>query len=446
VAAAGGTAASVAFSPTPNTLVKVTRAGVEVLAFALNGSDAVVTAGSRPPIVVKLEKLSLALLGVLAALNLVSNAVKVQEEVSEGDTAGATIASSQLILGFSDAVRAISAGLLKISNKAAFKAAEATFAKATVILGAALLVIEFADLYHEHNGNLSSMASALINPTTVAGLLTLPSMVDGVVSVGAGAILLAYGAPLADAGPLGIAAGLFVLAIVIVLNGQFVASKLWGALTFDERDSFESAIANQTRALSRVVASANSIDAGRLDRSARSMGVLAADMWAASLMDADSPTRTAAQARAAEAARGASRAFEMADAQRALRHASIAALLELDDFASEPYLAAAGRSTEGYGTIRHFDINLDFSSTHPYDGQVRVIDATKNPVLRVARSNWTSLLPSLTEENLPQFWFGFELTVTNAIPLKEAERFVQTCNAAGERVSALISQWQALAA
>jgi hypothetical protein len=320
------------------------------------------------------------------------------------------------------------------------------FAKASVVLGALMFALEVADLYHDAGGNLTLMVGGLVHPASVAGLLTLPSLAQSAASTAAGALLILTGQSLAAAGPIGIAAGLFVLAGVILLNGQTFASAAFGTLDPGERVAFESAMGNRTRDLAKLLAFSNRANPDGADAAARTAALASARLG---LLAQTARTTTEWQrfAMGRDGAREeALRLSGRASAERQLRHAAIAAVEQMDDFAGGNHTRDPGRLTEGYGELRKVDLNAGATGRYPYGGDLVVQDVSSLPTHTLTRAQWRELLPTLQTPDLAHTTFGYVLTATDGIPTNEAERFVVVCRAAGALINEVLEDYQALSA
>jgi hypothetical protein len=325
----------------------------------------------------------------------------------------------------------------------AAEAAATTFAKASVILGAVFFALDVADLYHDAGGNLTLMAENLIHPATVAGLVTLPSLAQGAVSTAVGAYLLLTSQSMAAAGPIGIAVGLFVLAGVILLNGQTFAAAAFGTLNPAGRVTFASAMGNRTRDLARLLAFANDQDPDASAAAARASALTSARFmrFAATTSDAELAGRLqgAATIARADAARFSTRAA----LERGLQHAALSALEQMDDFASGDFVTDPGRSTEGYGVL--WKQTPEGLRPFPYRGDLVVSVPNGDGLRPLPRGEWRPLLRSWDSTDMDGVSFDYRLTATDGIPLKEVERFIASCTASGELIGALLDEYRALA-
>lgn len=437
LAQAAGNAATLVLAPETRLLLVATIHGTEILRAAFsNGSIEVASPwtedGGALTLDFRLEQVGLVATAALAGLTLGADVVRVQRESAEGDGFGVAIATGKFAAHAADTLRELTQGLMRVADRflatATAEAAAASFAKASVILGAVFLTLELADLYHEAGGDLALMAEGLLHPASVAGMATLPSLAQAAASTAAGALLLMSGQALAAAGPIGIAAGLFVLAGVILLNGRTFASAAFGALNPQERAAFQSAMANRTRDLGHVLAFANGLDPAASADAARATSLVAARL--AGSREEAIETALALSARAA--------------VERGLRHAAIAAMEQMDDFASGNHTKDPGRATEGYGQLEKVDANQGGWGTFPYGGDLVVQDTSVPPTKTLSRPEWRASLPVLVAADLTHIHFGYRLTATDGIPVREAERFAGACAAAGELLGELLDEYRAL--
>jgi hypothetical protein len=455
VATAGGEAALLVLAPETRLLLVATIHGTEIAraAFA-NGSIELSSPwtdnGRTLSLDFRLEQVGLVATAALAGLTLGADVVRVQREREEGDSGGLAVAFGKFAVHGADAVRQLSLGLMKVADRffatARVEATAPAFAKASVVLGALMFALEVADLYHDAGGNLTLMVGGLVHPASVAGLLTLPSLAQSAASTAAGALLILTGQSLAAAGPIGIAAGLFVLAGVILLNGQTFASAAFGTLDPGERVAFESAMGNRTRDLAKLLAFSNRANPDGADAAARTAALASARLG---LLAQTARTTTEWQrfAMGRDGAREeALRLSGRASAERQLRHAAIAAVEQMDDFAGGNHTRDPGRLTEGYGELRKVDLNAGATGRYPYGGDLVVQDVSSLPTHTLTRAQWRALLPTLQTPDLAHTTFGYVLTATDGIPTNEAERFVVVCRAAGALINEVLEDYQALSA
>ncbi|HEX9708405.1 MAG TPA: hypothetical protein VGB42_00290 [Candidatus Thermoplasmatota archaeon] len=455
LAEAGGNAALLVLAPQARLLLVATIHGTVIARAAFsNGSIELrspwTDGGAALSLDFRLEQVGLVATAALAGLTLGADVVRMQREAAEGDEAGLAIAFGKFAAHTADTLRQLGQGLMHVADRflgtASVEAASATFAKASVVIGAVLFALEVADLYHDAGGNLTLLTERLIHPATVAGLVTLPSLAQSAASTAAGALLLMAGQSLAAAGPIGIAAGLFVLAGVIVLNGQMVASAAFGALNPDERVQFASAMGNRTHDLARVLASVNGANPDAADAASRASSLASARLHAAAATAA-APGERARLLEEGDAARaGALTLATRAHLERALRHAAVAAMEQMDDFASGNHTRDPGRRTEGYGMLEKVDANQGGWGRFPYGGDLVVQDASALPTHTLSREEWRALLPRLETPDLARITFGYRLTPTDGIPIRQAERFVGAVVAGGALLNDLMEEYRALAA
>lgn len=437
LAQAVGNGATLVIAPETRLLLVATVHGSEVLRAAFSNGSLELSSpwtagGERHTLDFRLEQVGLVATAALAGLTLGADVVRLQQESAEGDGLGYAIATGKFAAHTADTLRELTQGLMRVADRflgtAAAEAAATAFAKASVVLGAVFLALELADLYHDAGGNLTLMAEGLLHPASVAGIATLPSLAQAAASTAAGAILLMSGEAMAAAGPIGIAAGLFVLAGVIVLNGQTFASAAFGSLNPEDRVAFESAMGNRTRDLAHVLAYANGLNPAASEAAARASSLAAARPGSGR----------------DEAVQNALRYSERAAAERALRHAALAAMEQMDDFASGNHTADPGRRSEGYGQLEKVDANQGGWGRFPYGGDLVVQDSSPAGTHTLSRPEWRSLLPTLVTADLAHITFGYRLTPTDGIPVEEAKRFVGACAASGSLLSDLLAQYRAL--
>jgi hypothetical protein len=270
----------------------------------------------------------------------------------------------------------------------------------------------------------------------------------GVVDLAVTAYIVAMGGTAAEigavAGPLGVAAALFVLAALLVLNKETVACAIYGTICLTSLDSIRNETGKAVWAMFNASAYADGFDLGQLALAARTASAAAASQWRARMLD---PAADAASAAGLEQSlRGqAERVSAVESAARALRHAAAAAVEQLDDFASGPFVNAEGRSSEGYGS--HC---TPLAGCFHFAGDVAVLKRVGSSWDMLGRWRWRPLMASVTAGELSQYAFAFTITETNAIDVGEYQRWSSKAGAAIQRVSSsfeeLVGAQAALAA
>lgn len=386
---------------------------------------------------------SLLVLNALAgALTLVADAVtitKVFGANSTADTGDRVIAVTGAGVHFAKLALGVATAAYTLAGTAALAAVKTPLFRLGIAVSAAALVLDIATLYHEADGNFSLMWEKLVDPKNVGDLARLPGMVAGATAIVAD-LLFTAGMIGTKGGPIGVAAGLFVLAALLVANKEKVASAIFGTLPFEALPAARAQAGEALKIAFSGAAAANQADGLRVAQARRAASVSSASSWLRASTSSEEDAWIQAEAGTA-ASRERARTFgAFLDSAASLRTAARALAEQLDDFASPPYSADGDRSTEGYRAL-HTPAG-EFS----YAGNAVVNVTTPAGLNRTfSRPEWRTLLSSLRPEEVAELEFAFSLTDTNGIPQSEFGRWSNKVASAGIAFSLAVAEFQAAA-
>jgi hypothetical protein len=444
IGAVAGENARVTLRADPAALVSVALAGT-VLATAIADSASIEVTflfEKAPPKTLHFggDHLILILTSLAGALTLAADGVRIVQAFAANSTAdlgNKSLVVAGTALDFASIAFGIARGVYTLYGKAVLEAAKIPFLRIATALAAVTVLLDLAALYHDKEGNFTAMAEELIRPTTLGGLTRLPGLASGAATVVANLLYLS-GAIAEPLGPVGIAAGLFVLAALIVLNKDKVASAIWGTLPFEAVDEVRSQVGDAVKLGFTGAAVANAVGLDRLTQARRAASASAVSAWLASMTASTPQARDLARAKAVHDGTSAAALDGLIDSTLRLRASATALVEELDDFASPPYDVDAGRLTEGYRALH------TLSGEFTYRGNVVVVDAPEGTHGRqVIRDEWRGLLRTLTTGDLSNWSFAYELTDTNGIPQTQFSLWSAKVTAAG---GAFEDAFQALSA
>jgi len=452
VGGAAGAGAQLAVTPDAGNALALSYHGYKVAGAAIAEDGVLVRAYGDAEAIAKLrvgmDRFGLVMEAFVGAASIAADMVEIRDELGENNTGGVVLASAKLGVDLAKVTLAFAKLEFRMAEKVAAKAAEKALVRATIVTAAVALIVDLAILYNDHNGNLSEMAEALVRPVSADGVLDLPFLVMGVVELTAAVYLFTLGATAAEigatAGPLGAAAALFVLAALLVLNKETVACTLYGTICFSSLDAIRNGTGNAVQAMFNASAYANSFDLGMLALAARMSSASAASQWLSKILglagDPSGPQSLETSLR-----NRANHLSAVEQAIRNLRHGVFAAVEQLDDFASGPFVNSEGRASEGYAE----HCTLTEGCIH-FAGDVTVSKRVGETWDSLGRWRWRPLLATVQISELEQYSFGFTLTQTNAIDVKEYERWSGKANEAVQHVAdafeALVEEQKALAA
>lgn len=434
--------AQLVLEPDAEAALGLTYAGYKVAGAALTENGVVVKVYGESHAVASLRvgmsKFGLVMEALVGAGTIAADFVEIRNQLDEGDERGAVMASAKFGADLGKLTLAFAKLEYRMAGKVAAKAAEKTMVRAALVTAAAALIVDLAVLYHDHNGNLTEMGAALVHPGTADGVLDLPFLAMGAVELALTAYFVAMGATAAEisavAGPLGVAAALFVLAALLVVNKETVACAIYGTICLSSLDPIRNETGKAVGALFNASAYANGFDFGQVALAARTASAAAVLQWRARMLDPSADAASAA--RIEESLRGqAQRASAVESAARALRHAAAAAVEQLDDFASGPLVNAEGRSSEGYGS--HC---TPIAGCFHFAGDVVVLKRVGSSWDMLGRWRWRPLMASVTAGELSQYVFAFALTEANAIDVGEYQRWSSKAGSAIQRVSSAFDE------
>ena len=438
-----GSVATVAISPSPASVLKVTIQSLKVAEAVAKGGSIQLTVhlGGADTVTRDLPsgKFLLALNAVASALSLAADVVKIEGAFGNNSTADAferSLTVANFGVHIAQMTLAVAEAVYRIASAALYRALEGTFLTIGAAVTAAILIVEVASLYHETGGNLSLMWKTLILPDDVGGITRLPALVGGAFAV-VGDILYLTGMISSKGGPIGVAASLFVLAGLLVINKEAVASAIFGTLDYGTLRKLEGNMSEAVATGFAGAAAANALDLPRAGQARRAASAAAAAGWLTSALTPDGEAADAA-ARRSEAARARSAVLGgLLDASLRLRFAARAFVEQADDFASPPYDVAPGRHTEGYRAFHTLTGSFNFS------GDVVVnftMPGGANATL--GRDTWRGILENVGADGLGPYTFAWTISDTNGIKVDEFTRWADRLEAAGAEFTRCAAEYR----
>jgi hypothetical protein len=446
IGAVAGASARLTLRADPAALVSVALSGMVLATAVANSTSIGVTFlfAKAPPKTLHFpgDHLILILTSLAGALTLAADGVRIIQTFaadSRADLGDRALVVAGSASDFANIAFGIARGVYALYGRAVLDAAKIPFLKIATALAAVTLLLDLAALYHDNEGNFTAMVEELIRPATVGGLTRLPGLASGAATVVANLLYLS-GAIAEPLGPVGIAAGLFVLAALIVLNKDKVASAIWGTLPFEAVDEIRAQVGAAVKIGFTGEAVANTLSLERLAQARRAASASRASAWLASVTESASDASELALSKSTRGAVSASAIDALIDSTLRLKASSTALVEELDDFASPPYDVDTGRLTEGYRALH------TLAGEFPYRGSVVVIDAPEGTHGReIIRAEWRGFLRTLTTGDLPNWSFAYELTDTNAIPQSQFSLWSGKVTAAGGAFESAFQAFQAAA-
>lgn len=428
-----GAAALVLVKPGAKEILSVSIATVKLAKVVVDGAGLEVTffAPARPPRGLHFRYGEFMVVGsaLAGALTLASDGAAIAKAFGNDSTADAAERVLLVAAAATDFAK-VSLGIAKaayaVAGEASLKAAAPQLARLSIAVGAALVILDLVALYREMDGNFSAMAEELVHPEQIGDLARLPGIVGGATAVAAD-ILVLTGSIATKGGPLGIAAGLFVLAGLLVANKEKVASAIYGTLPYEALGEVRAQVADALNISFAAAAAANAANLLRLAHAQRAAAAAASAAWHASLT-ATNATAASREDRASAQWRTRGEAVShLGEGALRLRFAAAALAEELDDLASPLFANDLGRRTEGYGF--HYE---GFKQIH-YRGDVRVVERLQGEFNNtLLRGEWRGWLVRLLPEDFARLRFAFDLTETNGIPQSEFARWADKVAAASE--------------